>query len=64
MYVCVCHAVTERHIREAAQDGARTLQDLRRVLGVTRDCGRCATCARECLHQACGEQVPAQCHAA
>ena len=43
MYVCVCHAVTDRQIREAAESGARTLKDLRRDLGVTRDCGRCAS---------------------
>lgn len=53
MYVCVCQAVTDRQIREAAQEGARTLKDLRRDLGVTRDCGRCASCARECLQEAC-----------
>ncbi len=52
MYVCVCQAVTERQIREAAQGGARTLKDLRRDLGVSSDCGRCASCARECLAEA------------
>lgn len=52
MYVCVCKAVTDRQIREAAQGGARTLRDLRRELGVTGDCGRCASCAHECLREA------------
>ncbi len=52
MYICLCQAVTERQIREAAQGGARTLKDLRRDLGVTRGCGRCASCARECLSSA------------
>jgi bacterioferritin-associated ferredoxin len=52
MDVCVCHAVTDAQIRQAAQDGAQTLRDLRRDLGVTRDCGRCATCAKQCLHEA------------
>ena len=52
MYVCVCQAVTGRQIREAAEGGARTLKDLRRDLGVTRDCGRCASCARQCLQEA------------
>lgn len=52
MYVCVCQAVTDRQIREAAERGARTLKDLRRELGVTLDCGRCASCARDCLHEA------------
>ncbi|RIX45023.1 MAG: (2Fe-2S)-binding protein [Rhodocyclales bacterium GT-UBC] len=52
MYVCVCQAVTDRQIREAAASGARTLRDLRRDLGVTKDCGRCASCAHECLREA------------
>jgi bacterioferritin-associated ferredoxin len=52
MYVCVCKAVTDRQIREAAAGGARTLKDLRRDLGVTSDCGRCAGCARDCLKDA------------
>ena len=49
MYVCVCQAVTERQIHQAVNEGARTLQDLRRELGVAAECGRCATCARQCL---------------
>ncbi|MCA1938720.1 MAG: (2Fe-2S)-binding protein [Dechloromonas sp.] len=56
MYVCVCQAVTDRQIREAAESGARTLKDLRRDLGVTRDCGRCASCAHECLKEVHGKQ--------
>ncbi len=58
MYVCVCLAVTNNHIHEAVQGGARTLKDLRRDLGVTRDCGRCASCARECLQEACNGAKP------
>jgi bacterioferritin-associated ferredoxin len=52
MYVCVCQAVTERQIHQAAQDGARSLKDLSRGLGITRECGRCANCARQCLNEA------------
>ena len=44
----VCQAVTDRQC-EAAQ-GARTLKDLRRELGVTRDCGRCASCSPREAH--------------
>lgn len=54
MYVCVCSAVTERQIQQAARDGAKTLKDLRRDLGVTAECGRCATCAKQCLRDAHG----------
>ncbi len=52
MYVCVCMAVTERQIREAASQGARTLKDLRHSLGVASDCGQCASSARQCLREA------------
>jgi bacterioferritin-associated ferredoxin len=55
MYVCVCQAVTDRQIREAAESGARSLRDLRKQLGVTRDCGRCASCAHECLREVHGQ---------
>ncbi|HCZ14291.1 MAG TPA: (2Fe-2S)-binding protein, partial [Candidatus Accumulibacter sp.] len=34
MYVCVCRAVTDKHIRAAVQDGARTLKDLCHNLGI------------------------------
>lgn len=65
MYVCVCKAVTESRIHQAARDGARTLKDLRRELGVTSECGRCAGCARNCLREvqhgtsACEQQLAA-----
>lgn len=52
MYVCICRAVTDRQIREAALGGALTLQDLQRELGIAQDCGRCAPCARNCLDAA------------
>ncbi|MGZ5025880.1 MAG: (2Fe-2S)-binding protein [Methylobacter sp.] len=52
MYVCVCQAVTDREIHQAARNGAKTLKDLRRDLGVSVDCGRCASCARQCLKAA------------
>lgn len=52
MYVCICKVVTDRQIHEAAKAGAQSLQDLRRGLGVASDCGRCASCARQCLKEA------------
>lgn len=52
MYVCLCKGVTEKHIHQAARQGAKTLKDLRRDLGVTAECGRCAGCANQCLKQA------------
>lgn len=52
MYVCLCHGVTDTDIHQAAQNGAATLKDLRRELGVSVECGRCASCARKCLKAA------------
>lgn len=52
--MCVYSAVTERHIYQAARAGAATLKDLRRDLGVTSECGRCAACAKQCLSEARG----------
>lgn len=54
MYVCVCKAITERQVRQAVSDGARSLKDLRRELGVTSDCGQCAACAKQCLNELTG----------
>jgi len=58
MYVCVCNAVTERHINEAVRNGVTTMRELRKDLGVTAECGRCAVCARDCLRAAMAEQAP------
>jgi len=52
VYVCVCMAVTEEQIHEAARRGARTLKDLQRDLGVASECGTCAAAARQCLKNA------------
>ena len=52
MYVCICRAVTERQIQDAVSNGAQTLKDLRRELGVSSECGQCAAAARQCLAEA------------
>ena len=57
MYVCVCNAVTERDIAAAACEGTTTLRQLRRDLGVTADCGRCARYAHNCLRSALAQQT-------
>ena len=49
MYVCVCHAVTERDIDNAVAEGCCSYRQLREQLGVGSCCGRCAGCARQVL---------------
>lgn len=56
MYVCICQQVTDRDIREAvASEGARSMRDLQRQLGVASTCGCCAPCARDVLTTALQE---------
>ena len=47
MYVCICNAVTDRTIRAAAANGARTFADVRRHTGCGDGCGNCEALARE-----------------
>lgn len=56
MYVCVCHAITDREIRAAADLGTRTFEDLQATLGVATCCRRCTDCARGVFASALGAQ--------
>jgi bacterioferritin-associated ferredoxin len=49
MIVCVCNAVSERHIRAAVKGGAASLRDLTRGLGVGTCCGKCLPEAKAAL---------------
>jgi len=49
MIICVCKAVSDRHIRSAVQDGATSLRDLSRELGLGTCCGKCVPEARATL---------------
>ena len=49
MIICVCKAVSDRHIRSAVSDGATSLRDLTRELGVGSCCGKCVPEARAAL---------------
>jgi bacterioferritin-associated ferredoxin len=49
MYVCVCHGITDRQIRRAVEQGARTLGEVQMNLPVGACCGRCQDCAREVI---------------
>ena len=51
MYVCLCHAVTEHEIREAADAGHASIEALGDCLGVATGCGQCACMAGEILEE-------------
>ena len=49
MYICICNAVTEKAVRECADKGACSVDELAAELGVGAGCGRCRDCASELL---------------
>jgi bacterioferritin-associated ferredoxin len=49
MIVCVCKAVSDRHIRSAVKAGACSLRDITRELGVGTCCGKCLPEAKVAL---------------
>ena len=51
MYVCICNAVTDRQIRDAAEAGVTNLRDLQSTLGVAAGCGSCKETASELLRE-------------
>jgi bacterioferritin-associated ferredoxin len=57
MYVCVCRAVTEREIRIAIDEGAKSVRELRAKLKVTESCGSCLESVKQCLVDATSPQA-------
>jgi bacterioferritin-associated ferredoxin len=51
MYICLCNAITERQVRECADSGACSVDDLASRLGVGSGCGRCLECAVDLLRE-------------
>lgn len=58
MYVCICHAVTDKQIRAAAENGASSVADLSATLGVAAGCGCCADLAAAVLADAKTSKSP------
>lgn len=51
MYVCICNAVTDQQIRNEVLDGAGSLREVSRRLGVATCCGKCGKCARRLVRE-------------
>ena len=51
MYICLCHGVSESAIREAVDNGARTLGELSFMTGCGTQCGSCKEEARALLKE-------------
>lgn len=52
MYICLCHAVTDKRIHAAVNDGVSSFRELNRELRVGSCCGKCVTAARDELGKA------------
>jgi bacterioferritin-associated ferredoxin len=57
MIVCICKAVSDRHIRSAVKGGATNLRDLTRELGVGTCCGKCLPEAKATLSASLGSRT-------
>ncbi len=51
MVVCVCNALKERDVREAARGGANSACQAYRALGCQAKCGQCVPFARAIIDQ-------------
>jgi bacterioferritin-associated ferredoxin len=49
MYVCLCHAISDRQIREIVDRGAASLDEVQLHLPVASCCGSCEDTARELI---------------
>ena len=52
MFVCLCKGVTDTQIQESVQNGASSLKDVRRQLGVATQCCKCLPQARALVDEA------------
>jgi bacterioferritin-associated ferredoxin len=55
MYVCLCHAVTDREIHEAIDSGVDDVEQLAAVYGVGSGCGCCKSYAQELIESRLSE---------
>lgn len=51
MIVCICRAVSDRQIRSAVNEGARSMAELKAGLGCGSCCGKCAPRVRELIDE-------------
>ena len=47
MYICICRAVTDGHIRRAVENGCPTWKELVNRTQVCTQCGSCGRIAKE-----------------
>ena len=56
MYVCLCKGITDHQIRNAVEDGARNMHQMRNALGVSTQCGMCAGQVKSIMNESLKEE--------
>lgn len=49
MYVCICNAFTDRHVKQVLEQGGRSPACVFRARGCQPQCGKCVPTLREML---------------
>ena len=50
MYVCLCHGITDKAIKQAVrEDGVGNMRQLKQTLGVGSQCGTCIQLAQSII---------------
>lgn len=49
MYVCLCRGITDKQVRDAAQSGHQSVEDMREALGIASQCGQCSGLVEELI---------------
>ncbi|WP_043529511.1 (2Fe-2S)-binding protein [Litchfieldella xinjiangensis] len=57
MYVCLCKGVSDRAIREAVTEGARSWREVREQTGCADQCGKCACVGKAITRDAIAREV-------
>ncbi len=63
MYVCICKGITDKHIRDAVDEGATSFGQVRQQLELASQCGKCGTMAREIFDEHLSNYNPDLCYA-
>lgn len=55
MYVCLCRGITDQDIKDAMQNGAESIRDVREMLDLGTCCGRCVPEAKTIVSEELAE---------
>jgi bacterioferritin-associated ferredoxin len=59
MFVCLCHGVSDKKIRQLVEGGLSSVKQIQATCKAGSDCGQCLAQVKETIRQAC--QKPQEC---